>query len=92
MHPQRTWLMGRAAGLLLIAVIAALISAQWKHEAIPLAALGAILVLTVVKARVVVLDFMGLRDLRPGLARAIIAWPILFAILVAVKVAAQAFV
>ena len=84
--------MGRAAGLLLIAVIAALISAQWKHEAIPLAALGAILVLTVVKARVVVLDFMGLRDFRPGLARAIIAWPILFAILVAAKVAAQAFV
>lgn len=92
MHPQRTWLMGRAAGLLLIAIAAALIAAQWKHEALPLAAVGTILVLTIVKARIVVLDFMGLRDVRPGLARAIVAWPILFALLVAAKVAAQAFV
>lgn len=84
--------MGRAAGLILVAVIAALISAQWKHAAIPLAALGAILVLTIVKSRIVVLDFMGLRDRRPVLARAIIAWPILFAILAAAKVAARTFV
>ena len=84
--------MGRAAGLMLVAIVAALISAQWKHEAIPLAALGAILVLTIVKSRIVVLDFMGLRDLRPGLARAILAWPIVFAVLVAAKVATQALV
>lgn len=91
MHPQRTWLLGRAAWLMLVAIVAALISAQWKHEAIPILALATVLVLTVVKSRIVVLDFMGLRRLRPGLARAIIAWPILFSILVAAKAAAQAF-
>ncbi|CAN7657102.1 cytochrome C oxidase subunit IV family protein [Rhizobium sp. LjRoot30] len=81
------WLMGSAAGLLLIAVVAALISAQWKHEAIPFAALCVVLVLTVVKSRIVVLDFMGLRGMRRGLSAALIAWPILFVVAAVAKAA-----
>ena len=81
------WLMGSAAGLLMIAVVAALISAQWKHEAIPFAALCVVLALTVVKSRIVVLDFMGLRGVRRGLSVALIAWPILFVVAAVAKAA-----
>lgn len=79
------WLMGSASGLMLVAVIAALISAQWKHEALPFAALGAILVLTIVKSRWVVMDFMALRGVRPRLAAALLAWPAFFALAAATK-------
>jgi nitric oxide reductase NorF protein len=79
------WLAGSAGGLLLVAIVAALISAQWKHEAVPFAALCVILVLTVVKSRIVVLDFMGLRGSRRGLSAALIAWPILFVIAAVAK-------
>ena len=77
--------MGSASSLMLVAVIAALISAQWKHEALPFAALGAILVLTIVKSRWVVMDFMALRGVRPRLAAALLAWPAFFALAAAAK-------
>ena len=63
----------------MIAVITALISAQWKHESLPFAALAAVLVLTVVKSRWVIMDFMGLRGARPRLLSALVAWVAFFA-------------
>ena len=82
---QSTWLTGTATVLMLVAVVAALISAQWNHEALPFAAFGVILVLMVVKSRWVVMDFMGLRGGRPGLSAALIAWPAFFALAAAAK-------
>lgn len=79
------WLMGSAGALLLVAIVAALISAQWKQEGVPFAALCVIAILTVVKSRIVVLDFMGLRGMRRGLSTALIAWPILFVIAAVAK-------
>ncbi len=84
-HEKSKWLMGSATGLLLIAIVTALIASQWKHEAVPFVAFCVILVLTVVKARIVVLDFMGLRGPRRGLSIALIAWPLVFAIAAATK-------
>lgn len=85
------WLMGSAAAIMMTAVIAALISAQWKHEAVPFVALGAILVLTLVKSRWVVMDFMGLRDARPKLSGALVGWVAFFALAAATKAALAAF-
>jgi nitric oxide reductase NorF protein len=87
---KEIWLMGSASGLMIVAVAAALISAQWKHEAIPFLALGAILVLTVVKSRWVVLDFMGLRNERPVLSGALIGWVAFFTLAAATKAALAA--
>jgi len=87
---KETWLMGSASGLMLVAVAAALIAAQWKHEAIPFVALAAILVLTVVKSRWVIVDFMGLRRERPVLAGALVGWVAFFAMAAAVKAALAA--
>lgn len=81
------WLMGSASAVMVAAVVAALISAQWKHEAVPYAALGVILVLTLVKSRLVVMDFMGLRGSRPRLSAALVAWVAFFALAAAAKAA-----
>jgi nitric oxide reductase NorF protein len=88
---QSTWLMGTATVLMLIAVVGALIAAQWNHEALPFAAFGVVLVLMVVKSRWVVMDFMGLRGVRPRLSAALIAWPAFFALAAAAKAALAAF-
>jgi nitric oxide reductase NorF protein len=85
------WLMGSAACIIIVAAVAALISAQWNHEAVPFAALGVILVLTVVKSRWVVMDFMGLRNVHPKLSAAIVAWPAFFALAAMGKVAFSSF-
>ena len=82
---REVWLMGSASGLMLAAVAAALIAAQWKHESISFPAFCAILVLTVVKSRWVVMDFMALRGVRPRLAAALLAWPAFFALGAGVK-------
>jgi nitric oxide reductase NorF protein len=87
MERKEIWLMGRASVLMLVAVAAALISAQWKHEAVPFLAFGVILVLTIVKSRWVVMDFMGLRHERPLLAGALVGWVALFSLAAAVKAA-----
>jgi nitric oxide reductase NorF protein len=88
---QSTWLMGTATVLMLIAVVGALIAAQWNHEALPFAAFGVVLVLMVVKSRWVVMDFMGLRGVRPRLSAALIAWPAFFALAAAAKAALASF-
>jgi nitric oxide reductase NorF protein len=85
------WLFGCTIWLILIALVTALIAAQWTAAALPLAAFAAILVLTLIKARIVILDFMGLRGVRPGLAAALAAWPALFLLVAAAKAAVQTF-
>nr|CAD6430873.1 membrane protein [Rhizobium sp. Q54] len=77
---QSARLFASANWVIMLAVIGALVAAQWKHEAIPLAILGALLVLTVIKARLIILDFMGLRDARPAMAVALWTWPALFSL------------
>ena len=81
------WLMGTASLTMLAAVVAGLIAAQWKHEAVPYAAFGVILVLTLVKSRWVVMDFMGLRDASPRLSAALIGWVAFFTLAAAAKAA-----
>jgi len=88
---QMRWLLGCAIWLFLIAIVSALIVAQWKSEALPLAALGAVLVLAIIKSRIVIMDFMGLRGMRPRLAAALIAWPAFFVLVAAAKAAVQLF-
>ena len=85
------WLLGSAAGIMMIAAITALISAQWKHEALPFVALGVILVLTVVKSRWVVMDFMGLRDAHPKLSFALVGWVVFLTFAAATKAALAGF-
>lgn len=73
--------------ILAMGVVSGVISAQWKHEALPVAALVSILLLTVFKARLIILDFMHLRE-RPALAAALLAWPIVFCIAILARIAA----
>lgn len=88
---QTRWLFGCAIWLFLIAITASLIVSQWKHETLPLWALAAVIGLTIIKARIVILDFMGLRGERPRLAAALIAWPALFTALATAKAAIPFF-
>lgn len=73
--------------IILMGIAAALLAAQWHHEALPLVALVAVLILMVFKARLIILDFIGLRGQSPRLAMALIAWPMLFALAAVVKAA-----
>ncbi|TCV74276.1 nitric oxide reductase NorF protein [Neorhizobium sp. R1-B] len=72
-------LFSSANWIIMLGVVAALIAAQWKHQAIPIVALTIILVFTIAKVRLIVLDFMSLRGTRPNLARALVIWPTFFA-------------
>lgn len=91
MERKEIWLMGSASGLMLVAVASALVSAQWRHEAVPFLALGVILILTIVKSRWVVMDFMGLRHERPMLSGALVGWVGFFALAAAIKAALATF-
>lgn len=74
-------LFGSANWVLMLGIVGALIAAQWKQGAIPMIAFTIILVMTVAKVRLIVLDFMSLRGTRPLLARALMIWPTFFAAL-----------
>lgn len=74
-------LFGSANWVMMLGIAGALIAAQWKHEVIPVLALAVILVMAVAKIRLIVLDFMGLRGMRPNLARALMVWPVFFSAL-----------
>lgn len=54
--------------ILSLGVIGALLAAQWKQGALPAAVVGAVLILTLAKSRLIILDFLGLRDMSPKLA------------------------
>ena len=88
---NKTGLVGRAAGIMIVAIVAGLVAAQWKHEAIPFVALAVILVLSIVKSRWVILDFMGLRGIRPRLAFALLVWPAFFAVAAAARAALASY-
>lgn len=74
-------LFGSGNWVMMLGIVGALIAAQWKHEVIPALALAVILVMAIAKIRLIVLDFMGLRGMRPNLARALMIWPVFFSIL-----------
>jgi nitric oxide reductase NorF protein len=80
-----------ATGMMLVTVSAALVAAQWKHQALPFVALAAVLVMTVITARWLVLDYMHLRNRRPRLSVALIAWSGFFAAATAVQAAFLVF-
>lgn len=71
--------------IMLLGISSGLVSAQWKQEALPDVALVVVLALTVLKTRLVILDFMGLRGHRPRLAAALAVWPVLFAVVILAK-------
>lgn len=73
-------LFSSANWVIMLGIVAALIAAQWKDQAIPVAALAVILAFTIAKVRLIVLDFMSLRGTRPNLARALVMWPTFFAV------------
>lgn len=73
--------------ILLLGIVAALIAAQWHREALPLVAFAVVFTLVLLKARLIVLDFIGLRGRRPLLARALMAWPMVFALAATGKLA-----
>ncbi|MCB5203484.1 cytochrome C oxidase subunit IV family protein [Neorhizobium sp. T786] len=73
-------LFSSANWVMMLAIVGALIAAQWKHEAVPLAVIVIILVLTLIKARLIILDFMGLRGDHPAMAAALWVWPAFFSL------------
>ncbi|MFD1745912.1 cytochrome C oxidase subunit IV family protein [Rhizobium helianthi] len=87
---KNIWLMGRAALVMFVAMIGGLAAAQWKHEAVPFIIFVFILILTLVKSRWVIFDFMGFRNSRPRLALALLAWPVFFAVAAAMRAAMAA--
>ncbi|CAN7633414.1 cytochrome C oxidase subunit IV family protein [Neorhizobium sp. LjRoot104] len=74
-------LFGSGNWVMMLGITGTLIAAQWKHEVIPAAALAVILVMAIAKIRLILLDFMGLRGIRPNLARALMIWPVFFSVL-----------
>jgi nitric oxide reductase NorF protein len=85
-HNKTIDLFASSHWILLMGIVAALLAAQWHQEALPLMALFVVLVLVVLKARLIVLDFIGLRGSRPLLAGALLAWPVVFVVAALVKV------
>lgn len=88
---KSNWLPVTATVLILIAIIAGIVSSHWKHEALPLYALAIVLLLTVIKVRIVILDFMGLRHANPKLSTALVVWPLAFVTAVALKAVAETY-
>ena len=73
--------------VLIMGILGAIVTSQWHQEALPLIALIVVLVLTVLKSRLIILDFMRLRGDRPVLAAALLAWPMMLALLALAKLA-----
>lgn len=71
--------------IILLGVCSGLVSAQWKQEALPAIAVAVVLALTVLKTRLIILDFMGLRGRHPRLAATLAAWPVFFAVVILAK-------
>lgn len=77
-HMTSSILFANANWVIMMGVLAALLAAQWKDGVPPVAALLMILVLIVLNARLIILDFIDLRGKRPYLAIALFAWPLVF--------------
>ncbi|TCN31006.1 cytochrome C oxidase subunit IV family protein [Sinorhizobium americanum] len=77
---KKTWL------VLILLVLAGLpFSLKLQSPAAPLVFTPALLTFAVLKARLVVLNFLGLRSGPAALRRGLIAWPLFFAVAAAAK-------
>ncbi|MBB4065396.1 hypothetical protein [Gellertiella hungarica] len=54
--------------ILSLGTIAALLASQWKEAPLPAAVLVVIVIMTLAKSRLIILDFLGLRGVSPRLA------------------------
>ncbi|MQW88978.1 cytochrome C oxidase subunit IV family protein [Sinorhizobium saheli] len=71
---------------LVVMVLAGVLLSRWTAEpVVPLVLAAALLALAVLKARLVVLDFLGLRAGPRALRIGLLAWPVLFALAAATK-------
>ncbi|MDW9370719.1 hypothetical protein GOB34_24050 [Sinorhizobium meliloti] len=77
---QKTWIV-----LVLMVLAGMLLSLKVQDPATPLVFTLALLTLAVLKARLVVLDFLGLRSGLRVLRVGLIAWPLFFALAAAAK-------
>ncbi|MDX0137498.1 hypothetical protein GOC46_11480 [Sinorhizobium meliloti] len=77
---QKTWI-----ALVLMVLAGMLLSLKVQDPATPLVFTLALLTLAVLKARLVVLDFLGLRSGPRVLRVGLIAWPLFFALAAAAK-------
>ncbi|WP_457813324.1 cytochrome C oxidase subunit IV family protein [Sinorhizobium meliloti] len=77
---QKTWIV-----LVLMVLAGMLLSLKVQDPATPLVFTLALLTLAVLKARLVVLDFLGLRSGPRVLRVGLIAWPLFFALAAAAK-------
>ena len=77
---QKTWVT-----VVLMVLVGALVSLKVQDPAAPLVLTFALLVLAVLKARLVVLDFLGLRSGPRALRVGLLAWPLLFSLAAAAK-------
>ncbi|MDW9724654.1 hypothetical protein GOB91_20410 [Sinorhizobium meliloti] len=77
---QKTWIV-----LVLMVLAGMLLSLKVQDPATPLVFTLALLTLAVLKARLVVLDFLGLRSGPRVLRVGLIAWPLVFALAAAAK-------
>ncbi|WP_018238762.1 cytochrome C oxidase subunit IV family protein [Ensifer sp. BR816] len=77
---KKTW------GILVAMVVAGMLLSRWVQEpAAPIVFAVLLLLLAVLKARLVVLDFLGLRSGPPALRMSLLAWPAFFALAAAAK-------
>ncbi len=77
---KKTWMI-----LVLMVLAGMLLSFKVQDPAAPLVLTLALLTLAVLKARLVVLDFLGLRSGSRVLRVGLIAWPLFFALAAAAK-------
>ncbi len=77
---QKTWIV-----LVLMVLAGMLLSLKLQDPAAPLVFTLALLTLAVLKARLVVLDFLGLRSGPQVLRVGLIAWPLFFTLAAAAK-------
>jgi nitric oxide reductase NorF protein len=77
---QKTWMV-----LVLMVLAGMLLSLKAQDPAAPLVVTLALLTLALLKARLVVLDFLGLRSGPRVLQVGLIAWPFFFALAAAAK-------
>ncbi len=77
-----------AYAILIALALSGVVLAAWG-AALPAAGAG-ILLLAVLKARCVIIDFMGLGDASPALRIGLIAWPVAFALAGLGKIALSA--
>lgn len=77
---KKTWMS------LVIMVLAGILLSRWTAEpVVPLVLAAALLALALLKARLVVLDFLGLRAGPRALRIGLLAWPVFFALAAAAK-------